>query len=638
MGLRTIAVFSDADHGSPHVTAADMAVRLGPAAASESYLSVERIIAAASAAGADAVHPGYGFLSESPHLARACLDAGITFVGPSPDVIEAMGDKIRARRLASAAGVPVVPGSTGEDLDDSALIRAADEIGYPVLIKPSAGGGGKGMVKAYDPAQLRDGLTAARRIAEAAFGDGTVFIERLIERPRHIEIQIMADSHGTVVHLGDRECSLQRRHQKVIEEAPSPLLTDALRQTIASHAITVAKACDYTNAGTVEFVVNANDADEHHFLEMNTRLQVEHPVTEEITGIDLVEAQIRVAAGERLPFSQYQVKPVGHAFEARVYAEDPVRGFLPTGGTVLALNEPTTSPTRVDSGIRVGTTVTSAYDPLLAKVIVSGPDRGEALRRLRTALAGYELLGFATNTGFVRRILSDPAVVDGNLDTELIERLDAHQRHGPPSVAVAAAALHWMALLESADRHDPWQAAAHWRLGGRQALTWTARDDAGDAHSATVVGSPREATVTVADSGPAPASVEFAGQQLAVTYGDTRHTYLHHWDGEALWLGRHGESWRFMPRHRHERRGDGASSDGQVRSPMPGKVTAVHVDVDDHVDAGQPLVVVEAMKMEHTLLAPADGTVTAVLVTAGEHVRLDQPLVVVAAEKEPRPR
>ncbi len=422
LGIGSVAVYSDADAAARHVVDADVAVRLGPAPATESYLDVDRVIAAALATGAEAIHPGYGFLSENPALARACAANGIVFVGPPVAAIEAMGDKISAKRTVSAAGVRVVPGRDEAGLDDDAIVDAALEIGLPVLLKPSAGGGGKGMRLVRDEAELRPQLESARREARNAFGDDTILVERFVVNPRHVEIQILADAHGNVVHLGERECSLQRRHQKIVEETPSPFVTPAVRAMMGAQAIDAARACGYTGAGTVEFIMSGDRPDEFFFMEMNTRLQVEHPVTEMTHGVDLVELQLRVAAGEPLPFTQAELSTNGHAIEARIYAEDPSRGFLPTGGTILQLLEPAGPGVRVDSGLLPGTVIGSDYDPMLAKVIAHGADRDEALRRLDAALASTEVLGVTTNVAFLRRLLADDDVRAGRLDTGLVER------------------------------------------------------------------------------------------------------------------------------------------------------------------------------------------------------------------------
>lgn len=450
LGVRSVAVFSDADADAPHVREADVAVRLGPAdrsdsSAAETYLRTDQILAAARRTGAQAVHPGYGFLAENAGFARACADAGLVFIGPPPGAVELMGDKINAKEAVRTAGVPVVPGSQATAPTDGDLLAAAEEIGYPVLLKPSAGGGGKGMRLVRDRADLPTEIAAARRVARTAFGDDTLLLERWVDRPRHIEVQVLADAHGTTVHLGERECSLQRRHQKLIEEAPSVLLNAETRAAMGAAAVRAAESCGYTGAGTVEFIVPGIDPDspatastdgvrDFFFMEMNTRLQVEHPVTElaiavgdDSARLDLVEWQLRIASGERLSFDQSDISFLGHAIEARVCAEDPERDFLPTGGRILVLDEPQGEGVRVDSGVAPGSVVTSAYDPMLAKVIAYGPDRPTALRRLRAALADTRILGVTTNTGFLRRLLAHPEVVAGRLDTGLVEQTAQQQ-------------------------------------------------------------------------------------------------------------------------------------------------------------------------------------------------------------------
>ena len=442
LDIGAVAVYSDADAGARHVREADAAVRLGQAPAAGSYLNIGAIVAAARQAGAQAVHPGYGFLAENAAFARACTEAGLVFIGPPPEAIEAMGDKIRAKAIVAAAGVPVVPGAGEQGMTERHLLQAAPGIGFPLLIKPSAGGGGKGMRLVRAEGELAGAIAAARREAQAAFGDDTLLLERFIKCPRHIEIQVFADSQGHTVHLGERECSLQRRHQKIIEEAPSPLLDAARRDAMGTAATGVARSVGYVGAGTVEFIVPGDRPDDFYFMEMNTRLQVEHPVTEMVTGLDLVEWQVRVAAGEALPLRQDQIRLTGHAAEARVYAEDPSRGFLPTGGTVLALREPDGPHVRTDSGLAPGARVTSSYDPMLAKVIAWAPDRGAALRRLDAALAGTTVLGVTTNIAFLRALLAQPDVAAGRLDTGLAERhLGDPAAGGVPDAVLAAAAL-----------------------------------------------------------------------------------------------------------------------------------------------------------------------------------------------------
>ena len=420
MGIRSVAVYSDADAGGRHVVEADLAVAIGAAPARDSYLNVAAVVDAAVRSGAQAVHPGYGFLSENPEFAAALAAAGVTFIGPPVAAIRTMGDKIAAKATVSAFGVPVVPGIARPGLTDAELIDAAAEIGFPVLVKPSAGGGGKGMRMVERLTDLAAALGAARRESAAAFGDDTLFLERFMLRPRHIEVQVLADGFGNVVHLGERECSLQRRHQKVIEEAPSPLLDAATRARIGAAACDTARSVDYVGAGTVEFIVSADRPDEFFFMEMNTRLQVEHPVTEMVTGWDLVAWQVRIAAGEKLTVDQHDIVAQGHAVEARVYAEDPARGFVPTGGDVLAVVEPSGAGVRVDSGLVAGMVVGSDYDPMLAKVIAHGVDRPAALRALDRALAHTAVLGVVTNVEFARFLLADADVAAGRLDTGLL--------------------------------------------------------------------------------------------------------------------------------------------------------------------------------------------------------------------------
>ncbi|MER6924333.1 acetyl-CoA carboxylase biotin carboxylase subunit, partial [Streptomyces spiralis] len=469
LGVRSVAVFSDADADARHVREADTAVRIGPAPAAESYLSAERLLQAAARTGAQAVHPGYGFLAENAGFARACEEAGLVFIGPPADAISLMGDKIRAKETVEAAGVPVVPGSSGSGLTDAQLAEAARGIGMPVLLKPSAGGGGKGMRLVRDADRLTEEIAAARREARASFGDDTLLVERWIDRPRHIEIQVLADGHGNVIHLGERECSLQRRHQKIIEEAPSVLLDEETRAAMGEAAVQAARSCGYRGAGTVEFIVPGGDPSSYYFMEMNTRLQVEHPVTELVTGLDLVEWQLRVAAGERLPYAQEDITLTGHAIEARLCAEDPSRGFLPSGGTVLRLREPQGDGVRTDSGLSEGTEVGSLYDPMLSKVIAHGPDRATALRKLRAALAETVTLGVQTNAGFLRRLLAHPAVAAGELDTGLVERVvdELVPTDVPEEVFEAAAAVRLDALRpKGAGWTDPFSVPSGWRLGG----------------------------------------------------------------------------------------------------------------------------------------------------------------------------
>ncbi|MGA5196138.1 biotin carboxylase N-terminal domain-containing protein [Streptomyces exfoliatus] len=615
LGVRSVAVYSDADADARHVREADTAVRIGPPAASESYLSVPALLEAAARTGAQAVHPGYGFLAENTAFAQACADAGLVFIGPPASAISLMGDKIRAKETVKAAGVPVVPGAADPELE-----AAARELGAPVLLKPSAGGGGKGMRLVRDLTTLDDEIAAARREARSSFGDDTLLVERWIDRPRHIEIQVLADAHGNVVHLGERECSLQRRHQKIIEEAPSVLLTPEIRAAMGAAAVEAARSCGYVGAGTVEFIVPGVDPSSYYFMEMNTRLQVEHPVTELITGVDLVEWQLRVAAGEPLDFTQDDVRLDGWAIEARLCAEDPSRGFLPSGGTVLSLNEPQGNGVRTDSGLSEGTEVSSLYDPMLSKVIVHAKDRPTALRKLRAALADTVTLGVPTNAGFLRRLLAHEDVVAGALDTGLVER-DAESLvpEGVPEEVYAAAAAVRLAALAPAPKDgwtDPFSAPSGWRLGGR----------------------PAPLPFSVRVSGREPVTVE-APAGARVTSGSVTVTVdglVHHFHRAGNWLGRDGDSWHVLDHDPVEAALSGAKHGGAdtLAAPMPGTVTVVKVAVGDEVEAGQSLLVVEAMKMEHVISAPHAGTVTELDVTPGTTVAMDQILAVVAPREE----
>ncbi|MFF8793689.1 ATP-binding protein [Streptomyces globisporus] len=615
-GVRSVAVFSDADADARHVREADTAVRIGPPPAAESYLNVPALLEAARRTGAQAVHPGYGFLAENAEFAQACADAGLVFIGPPAAAIALMGDKIRAKETVAAYGVPVVPGSSGSGLTDAELESAAREIGTPVLLKPSAGGGGKGMRLVRDAAVLGEEIAAARREARASFGDDTLLVERWIDRPRHIEIQVLADAHGTVIHLGERECSLQRRHQKIIEEAPSVLLDEATRAAMGEAAVQAARSCGYVGAGTVEFIVPGNDPSSYYFMEMNTRLQVEHPVTELITGLDLVEWQLRVASGEQLPYAQEDITLTGWAIEARICAEDPSRGFLPSGGTVLALREPQGGGVRTDSGLSEGVPVGSLYDPMLSKVIAYGPDRATAVRKLRAALADTVILGVPTNAGFLRRLLAHPDVVAGNLDTGLVEReAEGLVPDGvPDEVYAAAAAVRLDALAPRPDAGgwtDPFSVPSGWRTGGvRAPLTFPLRVSGADP---VTYGAPASATVT-ADR----VTVEQDGTVV-------------HFHRSGDWLGRDGDTWHVQDHDPVEASLSGAGRSGAdtLAAPMPGTVTVVKVAVGDEVEAGQSLLVVEAMKMEHVISAPHAGTVTELDVSAGATVAMDQVLAVV---------
>ena len=707
LGIGSVAVYSDADARARHVRAADVAVRLGPAPAADSYLNAGAIVAAARQTGAQAVHPGYGFLAENAAFARACADAGLTFIGPPPAAIEAMGDKIRAKATVAAAEVPVVPGAGDPAMTERDLVTAAPAIGFPLLIKPSAGGGGKGMRLVRAESELAGAIAGARREATAAFGDGTLLLERFIDRPRHIEIQVFADTHGHTVHLGERECSLQRRHQKIIEEAPSPLLDAARRDAMGGAATEVARSVGYVGAGTVEFIVSGDRPGDFYFMEMNTRLQVEHPVTEMVTGLDLVEWQLRVAAGEALPLRQEEIRLTGHAVEARVYAEDPARGFLPTGGTVLALAEPAGPHVRTDSGLTAGLDVTSSYDPMLAKVIAWAPDRDGALRRLQGALAATTVLGVTTNVAFLGALLTQPDVAAGRLDTGLVERHvgDLAATDVPDAVLVAAALENLLARQPPGPVTDPWDIPDGWRPGEhawiplrlacapREAAEVRIRERAAGTGGARGPGGARgiygvagaeggvgaegaggvagaagaggvgalgralvSAEVSVGGAAPVPARAEAVPGGLLVSYGGQTCRYAcARQDGvsgggasragapggggagrEVLWLGREGHSWAVTEEGPLDARPDqDAGGDGTVRSPMPGTVQAVHVTEGQPVTVGQPLVIVEAMKMEHTVTAPLDGTVAELLVKAGQQVAMDETLGIVSPPAQP---
>ena len=630
MGIRSVAVHSDADAGARHVLAADVAVRLGPASAAESYLSVERLLEAAALTGAQAVHPGYGFLAENAAFAQACAAAGLVFVGPPVHAVEVMGDKIRAKQTVSAAGVPVVPGRSEPGMTDADLLDAAVEVGFPVLVKPSAGGGGKGMRLVTEPSALAEALVSARREAAASFGDDTLFLERFVTRPRHIEVQVLADTHGTTVHLGERECSLQRRHQKVVEEAPSVLLTGQQRDRYGALAVATAEAVGYTGAGTVEFIVPADSPDEPFFMEMNTRLQVEHPVTELVTGRDLVEQQLRVAAGERLSFTQDDVRLVGHAVEVRIYAEDPSRGFLPTGGPALLVREPVEDGVRIDSALLEGTRVGTTYDPMLSKVIAWGPDRATALAKLDRALASNVVLGVGTNTAFLRSLLSHPEVRAGRLDTGLVEReLDALVAAEAPGSRYVAYALARLIDLDTGD-DDPWATASGWRASGAAETSWLVAGRDGEPLRIGVTGPATGASVRVGTAEPVVASATRTSDGLLLTDARGTRTALTAVDGATTWLHLDGTTHavtELPPVRLHD--GPGAH-DGDVRSPMPGAVIAVRVAPGDEVEEGQVLLVVEAMKMEHALTAPFAGTVE-LAVRTGDQVVVDQLLVTVTA-------
>jgi len=659
LGIRSVAVYSDADAGARHVREADTALRIGPAAATESYLSIDAILEACRQSGAEAVHPGYGFLSENADFARALEKAGIAFIGPGVDALNVMGDKIRAKNHVAGYSVPVVPGIARPGMTDSELEEAAGAVGFPLLIKPSAGGGGKGMHVVEKPADLPAALATARRVAAAAFGDDTLFLERLVTTPRHIEVQVLADGHGNVIHLGERECSLQRRHQKVIEEAPSPLLEGLpngadVRARIGEAACNAARSVNYTGAGTVEFLVSDNAPDEFFFMEMNTRLQVEHPVTEMVTGVDLVEWQVRIAAGEPLTIRQADVGLSGHAVEARVYAEVPEKNFLPSTGTVLRLAELPPADdgrVRVDSSLLEGLELSANYDPMISKVIAWGGDRAEALETLDKALAGYTALGIETNVEYLRLLLSDPDVRAGRLDTGLIERrMPALEFRRIGDHELVAAALY--SLAQEDGNHPtpsggPWYSRSSWRLGAPAPRRISLGTPDGGVATVAVTDSPTGGgTAVAAVNGGAPqeASLHEAVDGSAVlTLGGAAREYRVAVAPGQIFLGSGGWSCRLELLTREARlqrvlaavqRQEGAA-DPEVRSPMPGTVVAVPVNDGDAVEAGEVLVSVEAMKMEHHLVAPLAGTVHLTART-GDLVKADQILATIhPADAEP---
>jgi acetyl-CoA/propionyl-CoA carboxylase, biotin carboxylase, biotin carboxyl carrier protein len=626
MGIRSVAVYSDADANARHVAEADLAVAIGPAPARDSYLNIPKVVDAAVRTGAQAVHPGYGFLSENADFAAALASAGLTFIGPPVGAIQTMGDKIAAKGTVSAFGVPVVPGIARPGLTDDELIAAAEQIGYPVLVKPSAGGGGKGMRMVEQPADLPAALVSARRESAAAFGDDTLFLERFMLRPRHIEVQVLADAYGNVVHLGERECSLQRRHQKVIEEAPSPLLDAATRARIGAAACDTARSVDYTGAGTVEFIVSADRPDEFFFMEMNTRLQVEHPVTEMVTGWDLVEWQVRIAAGEKLTIGQTDIALQGHAIEARVYAEDPAHGFLPTGGDVLALVEPDAAGVRVDSGLSAGMVVGSDYDPMLAKVVAHGADRAAALRSLDRALADTAVLGVVTNVEFARFLLADPDVTAGRLDTGLLDRRAGDFVAAAPTDEqfIAAAAFRWLRLFPAPDA-DLWEVPSGWRVGANAPVSIRLRAAERTDH-VHITGTPGSAEVRIEDGESRALQADLTGDRLTVTLDGLRSDYTVATADSKIWLAGGGatavlEEVREAPVRPDEEH----TGDAELTSPMPGAVVAVSVTDGAEVEAGTVVVTVEAMKMEHALAAPVDGVVE-LLVAAGDQVKVGQPV------------
>jgi acetyl-CoA/propionyl-CoA carboxylase biotin carboxyl carrier protein len=647
LGIESVAVFSDADAKAPHVRAADRAVHIGPTPARDSYLQVDRVLDAALRSGADAVHPGYGFLSERPDFAAACADAGLVFVGPGPEAMALLGDKATARRVAAEAGVPTLPGWSGEDQSDEEIVDRVGDDDLPLLVKAAAGGGGKGMRLVRRREDLAEALAAARREAAAAFGDDRLLIERYVESSRHLEIQLIADSHGAAIHLGERECSLQRRHQKVVEEAPSPAVTEELRERMGEAAVALARHAGYVNAGTVELIAERDDPSRFYFLEVNTRLQVEHPVTEAVTGLDLVELQLRIAAGEPLPLAQADVARRGWAIEARIYAEDPAAGFLPATGEVIAYREP--AGVRVDSGIERGTVIGTDYDPMLAKVIAIGDDRTEALERLRRALGELVVAGPTTNAAYLRALLARPEVREGKIDTGLIERLG--DEVAPPAAPPELAALALVAMLGAPADDDPWSDRAGWRVQGS---AWTTRALDGPGESAEVAvraatGDPRPVRADAAAAtdawdwrvGDDTGLLTYDGVSLGVDgpknadmerFSAHQHPVTVFRDGDAVWVvdGDVGPV-RFALAEGVE--GAAGAGEGTLEAPMPGTVAQLRVEAGATVSEGETLVILESMKMEIQVQSPRDGTVAAVLVAAGDQVERGATLIELADEE-----
>ncbi|WP_305041996.1 acetyl-CoA carboxylase biotin carboxylase subunit [Geoalkalibacter sp.] len=627
LGIATVAVYSDADASARHVALADEAYRLGPAPARESYLRAELILEVARRSGAQAVHPGYGFLSENADFAEACAQAGITFIGPPVAAIAAMGSKSAAKKIMEQAGVPLVPGYHGDDQDPAFLSGQAEKIGFPLLIKASAGGGGKGMRVVRSLDEFPAALAGAKREAANAFGDERVLLERYLTKPRHVEIQVFGDTQGNLLHLFERDCSIQRRHQKVLEEAPAPGMHPALREKMGQAAVAAARAIGYTGAGTVEFLLDEDGS--FYFMEMNTRLQVEHPVTEMITGVDLVEWQLRVAAGEALPCRQSDLAISGHAVEARLYAEDPARDFLPSIGLLRHLRSPRESVhVRIDTGVRQGDEVSMHYDPMIAKLIVWDTDRAAALRRLRQALADYQVVGVTTNLAFLGAVAAHPAFVEGDLDTGFIERhratLFPEARPAPDQVLALAcldvllrrAADARTAARACADAYSPWHSADGWRLNGDNHHELRFVD--GEATVSVVAHYRPRGYLLDLPGGPLSVRGEItaAGDLLADLDGKrVRATVVRH--GLELTILEPGAAHRLALIDPFAHAGEQEEQGGTLTAPMPGKVIAVLVESGAQVKKGTPLMILEAMKMEHTINAPADGRIADLLFSVG---------------------
>lgn len=625
-GYRTVAVYSDADADAPHVALADQAVRIGPAPASQSYLDIDAILSAAKKTGADAVHPGYGFLSENADFAQRCADAGLTFVGPPPEAITLMGDKVQAKLRMIAADVPTAPSFLGGDVSVDTLVAEADKLGLPLLVKASAGGGGRGMRKVTESSQLPGAIASAQAEAASAFGNPHVFLERLITGARHVEVQVFADTHGNVLHLGERECSAQRRHQKVVEEAPSPAVDEALRTKMGDAAVAAARAIGYVGAGTVEFLLD--DEGEFYFLEMNTRLQVEHPVTECVTGLDLVAWQLDVAAGKTLPITQEEVRMDGHAIEVRLYAEDPYAGFLPQTGPIVRFDP--APGIRVDSGIRSGGEVSAFYDPMLAKLIAYGRDRDEALRKLRRGLRDTVFLGPITNLVFLQALLDGPDMVAGTIKTDT---LDARFAEPPerPAIATDGWALAGLVMARAHALDPALGDGQAWRSSGVLRTPLTLRCGEEQREVSVELQGRDAATVTCGDESVVLRVASDEGGRLRFERDGVLRTAVYAVDRTRAWVSIEGVSHAFVePDLRAEAV---ESSDGTVRSPLSGTVLTVQVEEGASVARGQLLVTVEAMKMEHRIEAPLGGVARDVTVTAGDQVVGEQTLLRIETEE-----
>ena len=629
MAVRTVAVYSDADTSAKHVSFCDEAVHIGGSAPKDSYLRWERIIDAAKATGAEAIHPGYGFLSENEEFAKACAEAGLVFIGPPASAIKAMGLKAESKQLMEKAGVPLVPGYHGADQDPALLQREADRIGYPVLIKASAGGGGKGMRAVEKSEDFAAALASCQREAINSFGNDTVLVEKYAQRPRHIEIQVFGDVQGNYVYLFERDCSVQRRHQKVLEEAPAPGLSEAMRKQMGEAAVAAARAVNYVGAGTVEFIVEqrADGSMNFFFMEMNTRLQVEHPVTEAITGLDLVEWQLRVASGEPLPLAQEQLKINGHAIEARICAENPDNNFLPTTGSLHVYDKPACTAfergtVRIDDGVRQGDTISPFYDSMVAKLIVHGQTREEALVRMDEALAQTRIVGLATNVQFLRHVVRSPSFAQANLDTDLIPREAAVLfKQEPVGLAMAAAAAVAQTLLseQATESSDPFSRRDGWQTHGVTVRPFEFDFHGESAKAAMTYGHDGALRLTVGEfSGPLVFSqgahgidIQFAGQRLSATVytqGEVDHVFTARGATQITAID--------LLAHAGESHAEG----GRLSAPMPGKILSFLVKAGDKVSKGQPLAVMEAMKMEHTIAAPADGVIEELMYAPGDQV------------------